>query len=368
MRMTQMLQIGPGRTGQADPATAVIRFGIRASGSLLLLLVLLMTMLPGSLAQAQSESTAEDQVEFDQAQLEAQLESARQALDEAARQLAELNMKKFKVETDGPKADRPMLGVLIEEYNSGDGIKLVGVTPNGGAARAGLKAGDRLVAVNGHRLDEGDNSQRDLHEAMASVEAGDTVTVEYMRDGGLLVADLETKARREFAAEMMGDIDIDIDLSELESLKELHNLQGLGKIEALQALEGLESLEGLVDLKELRGLVSVNAIHGLKLEDVEGDLAGYFGVDEGVVVMSAPDDSELKAGDVLLSLSGEEVQSAWQVIAALQSAEAPLEVEILRQKQQQTVQVDENIAIGPEVIRIRSHHSSAAEEAEEPAP
>ena len=295
--------------------------------------------------------------EVDMEALKAKLERAREQLDKAANELANLNMKMFKIETTGEHSSRPMLGVLISDYERSDGIKLVGVTPEGGASEAGLEAGDLLVAVNGYRLDAGDNSMHELKNAMDTVTAGDTVAVEYLRDDVLRTAEITTQTRGEFAVKMGRDfeIDIDIDVSELEDLQQLEQL------EALEALKELESLGSLGQLGVLGALgdpefVAMLAEAGMenvvKLEDVSGDLAGYFGVDEGVVVMAVPDESELKAGDVLLSLAGSDVDSAQGAAKAITKADGDTAAEVLRNQRRLELTIAEGtLATGGPIVR-----------------
>jgi hypothetical protein len=299
--------------------------------------------------------------ELDMEALKAELERAREQLDEAASKLADLNMKMFKVETSGEHSSRPMLGVLISDYERSDGIKLVGVTPEGGASEAGLEAGDLLVAVNGNRLDDDDNSMHALKNAMDSVSAGDTVAVEYLRDDVLRTAEITTQARREFAMKMGRDFEIDIDVGELVDLEQLEKLEALGMLAELEALKELESLGSLAALEALGDpeVVAVLAGEGnlVSLEDVSGDLAGYFGVDEGVVVMAVPDESELKAGDVLLSLAGSDVDSAQVAAKTISKAEGDTPAKVLRNERRLDLTIAEGTVASSGPI-IRTHKRS----------
>ncbi len=298
----------------------------------------------GAVALA-SEALSEEELKA----LKAQIAETRQTLDEAASRLADLNMQIFEAEYGGEKSSKPMLGVLIEDHIGGDGIRLVGVTPNMGAADVGMQAGDLMVAVNGYRLDLGDDSMAALHEAMAPVSAGDTVAVEFLRDGVTQQVDVVTEARGTFAMKMGKSLELDIDLSELEQLKQLEQLKSLEGLKSLEALKVLGQIDGMSEMEQQEILETVNEAlaengigtvsslsveklqSGLRLEQVEGDLAGYFGVDSGLVVMSAPEDSELKAGDVLLTLNGADVGSVSTVVKKLRSADEAIPASVLRE-------------------------------------
>lgn len=340
------------RTGQARPAASNWLARLLMTG------VLLFAVVPAVSVLAE---------ELDMDALKAELEKAREQLDEAASKLAELNMKMFKVETTGEHSSRPMLGVLISDYERSDGIKLVGVTPEGGASEAGLEAGDLLVSVNGYRLDDGENSMHALKNAMDSVSAGDTVSVEYLRDDVLRTAEITTQARGEFAVKMGRDFEIDIDVGELADLEQLEKLEALGMLAELEALKELESLGSLGSLGSLAALealgdpevVAVLAGEGevVSLEDVSGDLAGYFGVDAGVVVMAVPDESELKAGDVLLSLAGSDVDSAQGAAKTITKADGDTPAKVLRNERRLDLTIAEGTVASSGPI-IRTHKRS----------
>lgn len=71
-----------------------------------------------------------------------------------------------------PSATRVIVGVTLEEPKSGPGIALKSVAPNGPADKAGLKAGDVLLKVDGKKLDA--NSR--LADLLADRKPGDIVT------------------------------------------------------------------------------------------------------------------------------------------------------------------------------------------------
>ena len=207
-----------------------------------------------------------------------------------------------------------------------------------------------MVAVNGHRLDLGDDSMSALQEAMAPVSAGDTVAVEFLRDGVTQQVDVVTEARGTFAMKMGKSIELDIDLSELEQLKQLEQLKSLEGLKSLEALKVLSEIDGMSEMEQQEILETVNEAlaesgigtlstlsavktePALRLEEIDGDLAGYFGVDSGVVVMSAPEGSELKAGDVLLTLNGADVSSAAAAASKLRSADEEISASVLRER------------------------------------
>ena len=86
----------------------------------------------------------------DEAVTKKELEDARADLERAAKRLADLSRGsgdlRMPINIDTRIVSRPRLGVLLSGDNA-DGVRITGVTPDSGAARAGLKAGDRLLRV-----------------------------------------------------------------------------------------------------------------------------------------------------------------------------------------------------------------------------
>jgi putative serine protease PepD len=78
----------------------------------------------------------------------------------------------------GKKVSHPTLGVSVTEADGG-GALVSNVTPNSGAAKAGLLQGDVVTSVNGKAI----NSSDDLVAAIQSASAGDKVTIVFTRNG-----------------------------------------------------------------------------------------------------------------------------------------------------------------------------------------
>ncbi len=79
---------------------------------------------------------------------------------------------------DGQTIERPYLG-LTTAAGSG-GVEVQDVTPGGPAQRAGLRAGDVVVSVDGREVSE----PGDVTDALEGNEPGDSVEIEVERDGG----------------------------------------------------------------------------------------------------------------------------------------------------------------------------------------
>lgn len=76
-------------------------------------------------------------------------------------------------------AQNSFLGVYPTANPDGEGVLITGIVTGSGAETAGLKTGDILVAIDGHKL----ASTSSLHEALANHRPQDEVMVSCLRDG-----------------------------------------------------------------------------------------------------------------------------------------------------------------------------------------
>src|SRR5690606_33370132 len=99
------------------------------------------------------------------------------------------------LELSSTVARRAVIGVTLAGGSEADtaGVRIEEVTEGGPADRAGLRAGDRIVAVNGQdirltRSEAADEAQRSLatrriSRAIGELSPGDEVTLRVRRDG-----------------------------------------------------------------------------------------------------------------------------------------------------------------------------------------
>jgi hypothetical protein len=194
---------------------------------------------------------------------------------------------------------RPRIGVTVDYRADKDrdrlGARIAAVSPDGPADKAGLKAGDVITRFNGTALggikgddeDESGPAQK-LVELARKLEPGDTVEVEYRRDGNarkvkLVAQDLSHMGMaRRFRMEM-------------PELPRMHFDREMPRMPMM-----LEGGPG-----EFRMFVGEGP-GGLDLATLNPELGEYFGAKEGVLVLETPRDSTLplKAGDVILSIDG----------------------------------------------------------------
>ncbi|HEY8536394.1 MAG TPA: PDZ domain-containing protein [Vicinamibacterales bacterium] len=80
---------------------------------------------------------------------------------------------------------------LAKYFGVADGVLISDVAEDSPAARAGLRAGDVVTAVNGKKIESG----RDLIRALQDVE-GDTATIEYVREGKTATVEVTLESPR----------------------------------------------------------------------------------------------------------------------------------------------------------------------------
>lgn len=222
--------------------------------------------------------------------------------------------------------NRARLGVTVQiradEETDRYGAKIESVIPDGPAADAGIKEGDiitkfgatNLAGVKADAADESGPGAR-LVELARDLDAGDTVRVEYRRDGGTHTATIvaeELGPKVAFGRSMMPD---------------LPKMRAMPRFET--GPDGGFTFFG------------INGPHGLDLIEMNPDLAGYFGTTEGLLVVRAPGDSAipLRAGDVILTIDGRKPSSeahAMRIIRSYDEGET-VKVTIMRKQQRMTV-------------------------------
>lgn len=204
---------------------------------------------------------------------------------------------------------RQRIGVTVAMDTEGaNGARLESVREGGPAAKAGLEAGDVITRFGDTRL-SGESAGRRLVELAQRLEPGDTVKVEYTRDG-----------RRREATIVAADIGGDFTFA-------MPSMERLGPA-----------------LEQLRQRVEVFG-HGwgdIRLQEVGPELGEYFGTDKGALVLESPADSTLplRAGDVILAIDGREVQSAAhaQRILASYAAGETVRFNVMRKRSRQTLE------------------------------
>lgn len=253
-----------------------------------------------ALAAAVAMPALAQPTEKEEAELEAQLEAAREKLEDAAREVAELSsqltgpvMEDFLIARPDISR-RAMLGIAMDNSDDPKGGVHVGrVTPGGPASEAGLKGGDLIVSIDGKNLRNTDKpSGAVLVGHLKTVKPGDKVKVEYLREGKTRTAEITTKAMDH--AHFMA-------LPPLAHVGPLPDVPGVPFTMAFRG-PGAQFL-------------------GMELVTLTPKLGRYFGTDKGVLVVRAPRSAEFKLeeGDVIVDIDGRAPQNGAHAMRILRS-------------------------------------------------
>ncbi len=272
-----------------------------------------------------------------------EMEAAREALHEATRAMAHAYGE---LSIDTPQAyaynfmsnpRKAMIGVVLEP--TGSGLELVGLTPDGPAEKAGLETGDVLISVNGEKLVVDEYGEMNLLlDELSGVEAGDEVNIAYLRGDQEYEATVVAERREPFAwygaieganfgvriEQAMEDFEIRIESMDMD-MDDLHYSFDAGANVVIDRVFGFSGL------------------HELELVTLNEGLGNYFGTEQGVLVLEAPDsnDWQLQPGDVILSIDGNEADTPSRALRLMRSYEPgeTVDLELMRDKDRQTLSV-----------------------------
>lgn len=244
--------------------------------------------------------------------VEDSLDQARAMLDEAAGKFAE-QVVGYVEEFDFEKEfERPFLGIMIHSKD-GEGVRVANVTPGSGAEDAGILAKDLIVRVNDVDLTGSQTPIILLHEALDEIEKGVTVEVELLRDGETMtvgvVPEVGIKAR----------------------IMRLH--PGGAAHPGIDLTRAVNFWPGWSERRQEQAF-------GFKLIDVGETLGAYFGVDGGVLVLTAEEDSNLLPGDIVQRVGEDDIADADAAYLALAEAEESTKVVVRRNGKRKTLAVE----------------------------
>ena len=274
---------------------------------------------PAAPAGAQTQA----QTEAQRAQIEQQLEQARRELEQASRQVAELSAQlgtqagnQFFTFGWGGQPSRALLGVQVENDSTGQGARVIAVSPGGAAEAAGIRVGDRITAVGGTDLPAGPDAGRALVERIRQLEPGLKVKVTLLRDG-----------RKQ---------DVDVTPREAPHVALRGSAPGLRPLPApggrpftiplpppdggpVIAQGSVSAGPGYFYSSDMGG-----RFQGMEFASLSERLGTYFGVKAGVLVVRAGSDNayKLQDGDVILSIDGREPTGATHAGRILRSYQA----------------------------------------------
>ena len=216
----------------------------------------------------------------------------------------------------GPVGDNVgHLGVGLSDDK--DGPRVDSVSEGSPAEKAGFKKGDLIVRFQG----EPAVSARKIVRLVQETPPGRAVKVEVQRDGKPLTLEATLDQGRTAR------------LHELKDLRELKHLRDLKELKDLPQVGELRGLD-----KDVRFFLSPQPRRlGLRYQEISGQLARYFHVERGsaLLVTEVTEDSPaakagVKAGDVLLSIGGRDIEDADDLRRQVAEASGELRLKVLR--------------------------------------
>lgn len=341
---------------------------------------------------------------------EKELAAAREQLQQAAKRVAAL-ARELGQPGDGTFvfqhsfARKPVLGVLLDE-DTERGVRIVGVTPDSGAAAARLGSGDRILDLDGKAVAGATGAERleRLRAMLDRLEDGKPVRIGYERGGRAAVASVTPRQAAPLtlhgedgsASSPRGDVKLlmapdgryTLEAKEFiyrpapgqpvrveygpvtdekgrvirERRVEVHPPMASGRPDGGPA-PGIDRdvLREVVriardapcrDGQDCRVVALSEAFrwNGLNLASVDAQLGRYFGADSGVLVVSAgPELAGLQSGDVIRRVEGDVVTSPREVMDQLRGKPegAAVTMEVLRDRRTVTAQLK-----APKALRI----------------
>ncbi|HEX4600126.1 MAG TPA: PDZ domain-containing protein [Gemmatimonadales bacterium] len=251
--------------------------------------------------------------------------------------------------------NRGRIGVVVRTDADAEsdklGAKIEGVTPEGPAAKAGLKVGDVITKFNGTDLagvkaeaEEESGPGTKLIALARKLEPGDTVQVEYRRGGDTKKAALVAEDLGESGGMAMPMPRMELRQGDREPFT----------VMAMPRIAGRTAF-----------CFGADAWCAVEFVSLNPDLGEYFGAKEGILVVKAPGDSSLplRSGDVILAIGGRKPTSPSHAMRILQSYEQGETVAIELMRKQKRTSVTWKVPVpGREDRLLRGH-----EDREEPS-
>jgi S1-C subfamily serine protease len=302
---------------------------------------------PSASAGASAKATASAATASDAATA-AKTEEARKELADLRAQMQELSRKMATLSTElgegGPRSyayryignpDRALIGVVLA--NDDKGVRVSGVTPDGPAARAGLRDGDILTAIDGKAIGKSGDARSEL----ANLKDGQEVTIAYARGDQKGTVKIAAQRREAWNWPMLMNDDPEHPFLPKDFNERIRADVERAQRDAERVYErDHERTEQQVErathdaMKHVPSerMISRMAMPwwGLSLAPLNADLGRYFGTDKGVLVIAADNDSlpGIRAGDVITNVAGETVNRPEDALRALRDQDSGKDVAI----------------------------------------
>jgi C-terminal processing protease CtpA/Prc len=290
-------------------------------------------------ADVQTSSADDAKREAEEAKIRMKLDEARARLDKAARDVAEYSTQLGReamggeqgirtITIDGDR--RAVLGVQIDNASDKAGARVMHVSPGGAAEEAGIRDGDVIVSIDGKSIVGSASAGQAVVDQMRSVKPDQKVKVRVLRDGKnkdfVVVARPLTFDRRVYTMRGPG-------------------MMGPGPMGATGAMGAMDSMGRMGPMPMVQQFHAFfpGEFGGMELARLTPKLGAYFGTNDGVLVVQAPDNEvfKLEDGDVIQSIDGRKPDDgahAMRILRSYRSGEK-VTLNVLRQRKPVTLAV-----------------------------
>ena len=208
------------------------------------------------------------------------------------------------------RSNRAMLGVGTEQSGNGKGAKVTQITKGSAAVKMGLQVGDVITKVDDEQIDDAHS----LHDAISGHDAGDKVTITYLRDGK------EQKVTGELGK------------TKDETMK-LYNFQ-------MPEMPEMKTLPPGAFPKEFNQYFGNSLKFGIRAQDAEDG--------KGVKVLDVDDESVaakagIKEGDIITRFDGKEINSVTALTEAAHAAKEKVSVKVSVVRDGKTQELDVHV-------------------------
>jgi serine protease Do len=228
------------------------------------------------------------------------------------------------------------IGVVVSdpEGQAAGGVRVDGVDEDSPAAKAGVKEGDVVVEFDGERV----RSARQLTRLVQETAEGRTVKMTVTRGGARQTVDITPEASPAAAWNFRVEPEFRAEIERgLRGWRELPD-RGGPMFDFRWREPGERWFDGVPGMGTARGRL------GVQVETLSDQLADYFGVKGGgVLVSSVTADSPaqkagLKAGDVITAVNGTAVRDAGELVDELgEHAGREVRLDVVRDKKTTTL-------------------------------